>query len=61
MTDQDSSTEGNSSTAGEGTEPPGECRFNPTANRLEWWVPGLGFTGQSCTSTEEGDSASGYE
>jgi len=36
-----------------------DCRFNPLANRHEWWVPGHGFTGEPCDPDEDGDGGSG--
>ncbi len=37
-----------------------DCRFNPLANRHEWWVPGQGFTGEPCAPEDGGgDSGTG--
>jgi hypothetical protein len=61
VTDHESSTDGNPSTAGGDTESTRKCTFNPIANRYEWWVPGVGFTGQPCTPSPADGSASGNE
>jgi hypothetical protein len=58
MSDPEGST-GGSPPANEGGPEDRHCRFNPLANRYEWWAPGQGFTGEPCTPTEGDDGGSG--